>query len=81
MAYFDELMQRALTVRNNVAPSSNTAILVGGVLVSIVSALQLLLDTKQGTLTFDDEPTDGSTNGYCFSNSSGTSRGATSGWL
>lgn len=62
MAHFDELMQRALTVRNNVAPSSNTAILVGGVLVSIVSALQLLLDTKQGTLTFDDEPTDGSTN-------------------
>lgn len=62
MAYFDELMQRAITVRNNVAPSSNTAILVGGVLVSIVSALQLLLDTKQGTLTFDDEPTDGSTN-------------------
>ena len=62
MAYFDELMQRAITVRNNVAPSSNTALLVGGVLVSIVSALQLLLDTKQGTLTFDDEPTDGSTN-------------------
>lgn len=62
MAHFDELMQRALTVRNNVAPSSNTAILVGGVLVSIVSALQLLLDTKQGTLTFDNEPTDGSTN-------------------
>ena len=62
MAHFDELMQRALIVRNNVAPSSNTAILVGGVLVSIVSALQLLLDTKQGTLTFDDEPTDGSTN-------------------
>lgn len=62
MAQFDELMQRALTVRNNVAPSSNTAILVGGVLVSIVSALQLLLDTKQGTLTFDNEPTDGSTN-------------------
>lgn len=62
MAYFDELMQRAITVRNNVAPSSNTALLVGGVLVSIVSALQLLLDTKQGTLTFDNEPTDGSTN-------------------
>ena len=62
MAYFDELMQRAITVRNNVAPSSNTALLVGGVLVSIVSALQLLLDTKQGTLTFDDEPADGSTN-------------------
>lgn len=62
MAHFDELMQRALTVRNNVAPSSNTAILVGGVLVSIVSALQLLLDTKQGTLTFDTTPTDGSTN-------------------
>lgn len=62
MAHFDELMRRALTVRNNVAPSSNTAILVGGVLVSIVSALQLLLDTKQGTLTFDTTPTDGSTN-------------------
>ena len=62
MAQFDELMQRALTVRNNVAPSSNTALLVGGVLVSIVSALQQLLDDKQDALTFDDTPTDGSTN-------------------
>ena len=62
MAQFDELMERAVTVRNNVAPSSNTAVLVGGVLVSIVSALQMLLDNKQGKLTFDNAPQEDSLN-------------------
>ena len=62
MAYFDELLQRAITVRNNRAPASNTADLVGGVLVSIVSALQMLLDDKQDELTFDTAPTADSPN-------------------
>jgi hypothetical protein len=62
MAYFDELLQRAITVRNNRAPASNTADLVGGVLVGIVTALQMLLDDKQDELTFDTEPTADSPN-------------------
>ena len=62
MAYFDELLQRAITVRNNRAPASNTADLVGGVLVGIVTALQMLLDDKQDELTFDTAPTADSQN-------------------
>lgn len=62
MAYFDELLQRAITVRNNRAPASNTADLVGGVLVAIVTALQMLLDDKQDELTFDTAPTADSQN-------------------
>lgn len=62
MAYFDELLQRAITVRNNRAPASNTADLVGGVLVGIVTALQMLLDDKQDELTFDNAPTADSQN-------------------
>ena len=62
MAYFDELLQRAITVRNNRAPASNTADLVGGVLVGIVTALQMLLDDKQDELTFDTAPTADSPN-------------------
>ena len=62
MAQFDELMLRAVTVRNNTSPASNTAQLVGGVLVSIVSALQMLLDDKQDELTFDTTPTADSPN-------------------
>lgn len=62
MAYFDELLQRAITVRNNRAPASNTADLVGGVLVGIVTALQMLLDDKQDELTFDSTPTADSPN-------------------
>ena len=62
MAYFDELLQRAITVRNNRAPASNTADLVGGVLVGIVTALQMLLDDKQDELTFDTAPTANSQN-------------------
>ena len=62
MAYFDELLQRAITVRNNRAPASNTADLVGGVLVAIVTALQMLLDDKQDALTFDTTPTADSPN-------------------
>ncbi len=62
MAYFDELLQRAITVRNNRAPASNTADLVGGVLVGIVTALQMLLDDKQDELTFDNAPTADSPN-------------------
>lgn len=62
MAQFDELMLRAVTVRNNTSPASNTAQLVGGVLVSIVSALQMLLDDKQDELTFDTAPTADSQN-------------------
>ena len=62
MAYFDELLQRAITVRNNRAPASNTADLVGGVLVGIVTALQMLLDDKQDELTFDTTPTADSPN-------------------
>lgn len=62
MAYFDELLQRAITVRNNRAPASNTADLVGGVLVAIVTALQMLLDDKQDSLTFDTTPTADSPN-------------------
>lgn len=62
MAQFDELMLRAVTVRNNTSPASNTAQLVGGVLVSIVSALQMLLDDKQDELTFDTAPTADSPN-------------------
>ena len=58
----DNLMQRALTVRNNEAPSSNTNVLVGGVLVSIVIVLETLFNSKQDTLTFDTEPTEGSGN-------------------
>ena len=62
MAYFDELLQRAITVRNNRAPASNMADLVGGVLVGIVTALQMLLDDKQDELTFDNAPTADSQN-------------------
>ena len=62
MAYFDELLRLAITVRNNRAPASNTADLVGGVLVGIVTALQMLLDDKQDELTFDTAPTADSQN-------------------
>ena len=62
MAYFDALLQQAITVRNNRAPASNTADLVGGVLVAIVTALQMLLDDKQDSLTFDTTPTADSPN-------------------
>ena len=62
MAYFDALLQQAITVRNNRAPASNTADLVGGVLVAIVTALQMLLDDNQDALTFDTTPTADSPN-------------------
>lgn len=42
MAAYDTLMQEAITIRNNTAPSSNTAVLVGGLLVEIVAALQTI---------------------------------------
>lgn len=42
MAIYDNIMAEAITVRNNVNPSSNTAQLVGGVLVDIVAAMQQL---------------------------------------
>lgn len=39
-ANYDNLTQRAIQIRNNVNPSSNTAQLVGGELVDIVAALR-----------------------------------------
>lgn len=42
MAIYDDILADAIEVRNNVNPSSNTAQLVGGVLVDIVNALQQL---------------------------------------
>lgn len=41
MAY-ENLMAEAITIRNNTAPASNTATLVGGLLVEIVAALQTI---------------------------------------
>lgn len=42
MADYSELKALALQVRNNTAPGSNTAVLVGGVLVSLVTLLEEL---------------------------------------
>ena len=42
MAIYDDLLAEAITIKNNVNPSSNTANLVGGLLVEVVTALQQL---------------------------------------
>ena len=44
MAIYDNILAEAIRVRNNVNPSSNTAQLVGGVLVDIVTAMQQLAE-------------------------------------